>query len=299
MPFVAPNFLSRRYRSRVLPSEWALILYCLGLIGVCSAFRARIPSWPWYAVGHAAVILAASLAAGARSSAVRFFRDWDMCLYIPVLFFLAGGLVHRVHPVDYDESLLAVDRAIGGVAVLRWMRSIERPGLTLLAKGAWIGYYFLPFLPGIALYRRPQRRDFEEAKLLFMLGWLLTYVGYFLLPAQGPGYFEERVGVPQPAWDPATSKVKEWIHALEGEARDTFPSGHATIAALVVFVCLRNRAWTAAAAAVPLSLAVIGSTLYLRYHYLVDVLAGMVLAGFCALLGTWWYRRYNEDRVDP
>lgn len=298
MPFAAPNFLSRRYRSEVLPSEWVLILYSLGLIAVCLVFRSRIPSWPFYVAGHAAVVLAASLAVGGRSAAARFFRDWDMCLYIPVLFFMACALVQRVHPVDYDDSLLAVDRAVGGLAVLRWMKSIETPALTLLAKGAWIIYYVLPLLPAIALYLRPKKQDFQEAKLVFMLGWLLTYVGYFLVPAQGPGYFEKRVGVSQPAWDAATLKVKEWIHVLEGEARDTFPSGHATIAALVVFVCVWNRAWVTAAAAIPLALAVLLSTLYLRYHYLVDVLAGLALAGFCALLGTWWYRRYDERRID-
>ncbi len=234
---------------------------------------------------------------GARSGFGRFFRAWDMCLYVPALFLMACALVHRVHPTDYDDRLIAIDRAIGGVAVLRWMGAIEAPFLTLLAKASWISYYFIALIPGVALYRRPRSQDFEETKTVFMLGWLLTFVGYFLVPAEGPGYHADKVGVAQPAWDAATSKAKEWIYALEGDARDTFPSGHAVVAALVIFSCLRNRAWGAAAVGIPVSLAVAVSTLYLRYHYLVDVLAGVVLAGFCALFGTWWYRRNDERKI--
>ncbi len=297
MPLVAPSFLSRPYRSQVQPSEWVIVLYSLGMILVCAVFRAAIPGWYLYAAGHALIILMTGLMVGARSGFGRFFRAFDMCLYVPALFFMACALVHRVHPVDYDDRLLAIDRAIGGIAVMRWMASIETPFLTLLAKAAWISYYFIALIPGIALYRRSQPQDFQEAKVVLMLGWLLTYAGYFLVPAEGPGYHPDKVGVAQPAWDATTTKVREWVYALEGDARDTFPSGHAAIAALVVYVCLRNRAWTAAAAGIPLSLAVIASTLYLRYHYLSDVLAGIVLAGVCAFFGTWWYRRYDEGKI--
>jgi membrane-associated phospholipid phosphatase len=297
MPLIAPNFLSRPYRSRVLPSEWTVILYCLALILVCLIFQARIPRASYYAAGHALILILTAVMVGAESRFGRIWRDFDLCLYVPALFFMVCALVHRVHPVDYDDRLLAIDRAIGGVSVLRWMASIETPLLTVLAKAAWISYYVVALIPAVALYLRPRKQDFEEAKIVFLLGWLLTYVFYFLVPAEGPGYHEKEVGVAQPAWDAGTAKVREWIFALEGEARDTFPSGHAVIAVLVVFVCLRTRAWVAGALGIPLSLAVIASTLYLRYHYFVDVLAGTVLAGFCAFFGTWWYRKYDERKI--
>lgn len=307
MPFVAPNFLSRQYRSRVLPSEWVAILYCLGMIVLCVAFRERIPSWHLYAGGHAGILLLTMLMAGAESRAGKFFRAFDMVVYVPAFFFMVCQLVHRVHPVDYDARLIALDRSIGGIGLLGWMRSIETPTLTLLSKLAWISYYFIAFFPGIALYARGARaaprpgsgRAFEEAKLVLILGWLVSYSAYFALPAQGPAYHEKETGVPQPAWEGPTPALKEAIYALEGEARDTFPSGHVIIAVLVLFLCVRNGTWVAAAGAVPLSLGVIWSTLYLRYHYFVDVLAGAAVAGLCAGFGVWWYRRDAEGKSRP
>ena len=111
-------------------------------------------------------------------------------------------------------------------------------------------------------------------------------------PAEGPACHEAATGVPQPVWAGHSSTLKELIYALEGEARDTFPSGHAIIAAITIVVCFRNRLWGPSLAAVPLSLAVIASTLYLRYHYLIDVLVGLAVAGLCCVVGVAWHRRH-------
>ncbi len=293
MHLVAP-VLSRDPRARLLPSERASVAYAAVLVAICLAASGRIPGWPFYAAGHAALLALAFVLAGAASPAGRFLRDFDMCLTIPAFFFMAGRLVHLVHPTDYDPQLIAIDRAIGGIAVLEWMRSIEAPWLTRLSKGAWISYFFLPLVPAIALYLRQDRSAFREAKTTYLLGWLVSYLLYFAVPAEGPGYHPQAVGVPQPAWDPTSSKLKEWIHALEGEARDTFPSGHVIIAALTVFVCLRWRLRAVSIAAIPLSIAVVWSTLYLRYHYLVDALAGLLVAAACAWGAVAWHRRHDR-----
>jgi hypothetical protein len=194
MPFVAPNFLSRQYRSRVQPCEWVMILYCFAMMLVVALFRARIPGWSYYLAGHGLLILTTALLVGAESKAGRFVRAFDMCVTIPVVFFMACALIHRVHPTDYDPQLIAIDRSIGGVALMRWMKSMESSTLTRLSQGAWMSYYFIALIPGVALYRRPHKQGFEEAKLIFMLGWLLSYAGYFLVPAEGPGYHEAEVG---------------------------------------------------------------------------------------------------------
>lgn len=297
MPFVAPNFLSRQYRSRVQPSEWVAILYCLGMALLCAVFAERIPGWTFYAGAHLAILFLTAVAVGTTSRAGRFFRAFDMAVYIPAFFFMVCQLVHRVHPVDYDASLIAADRAIGGVAVLGWMQSIETQLLTLVSKAAWVSYYFIAFIPGIALYRRAAPQAFEEAKLVLMLGWLVSYALYFAVPAEGPGYHAQAIGVSQPAWDGTTSRLKDWIYALEGDARDTFPSGHAIIALLAAFLSVRNKAWGAAALTLPLAAGILWSTLYLRYHYLADVLAGAVVAALCAGAGFAWYRRHDEAKI--
>jgi membrane-associated phospholipid phosphatase len=65
--------------------------------------------------------------------------------------------------------------------------------------------------------------------------------------------------------------------------RDAFPSGHVSAALLSVHYMFRfmpRLAWCA----LPAVFFMIFATLYLRYHYAADILAGGMLAALCALL---------------
>ncbi|MFN3486243.1 MAG: phosphatase PAP2 family protein, partial [Planctomycetota bacterium] len=55
--------------------------------------------------------------------------------------------------------------------------------------------------------------------------------------------------------------------------------------------CARHRLTASARIAVPLSAAILASTLYLRYHYLVDVLAGAVLGVGAGAAAAGWMNR--------
>ncbi|MBI2898999.1 MAG: phosphatase PAP2 family protein [Planctomycetes bacterium] len=279
---------------RLTPYDWVVVVYSAGVAILILATHARVPDWWLYAGVHAAV--AASCIGMAlwnpRNRLLSFLHDWDVAVYIPVLFFMTCVLAHRVHPVDYDAQLIAIDRRIGGIAVLKWMEKIQTSALTTASKSVWIAYYFLTLVPGIPLYLR-RRSGFLEAKLLVVLSFLVSYAGYFALPAQGPGYFQQEIGVAQPRFEESkvASSMKRTIYELEGEARDTFPSGHVMIAAMTIVLLVRNRLWRTCLIGVPFALGVIWSTMYLRYHYLIDGIAGLALVALIAWLAPKWQRR--------
>lgn len=292
MPGESADLLSVRIRARFRPSERVTAAYALLLTGLCVVFSEQIPGWPLFVLGHLAVPAATSILARRDSPAARRIRDFDLLYVIPVFFFMACALVHRIHPVDYDPVLISIDRAIGGTAVLGGMHAVETPLLTTLAKSVWVSYYGVALVPGVALYRRRgDRAGFEEARLAYALAWCASYLGYFLVPAEGPGYHAQAIGIPQPAWTGPSAALKSVIDSLEGEARDTFPSGHAAIAVVTIFLCARHRLKASARIAVPLSTAILASTLYLRYHYLVDVLAGAALGVGAGAAAAVWMNR--------
>lgn len=303
MPFVAPNEVFRKFRGGAQPVDYVFLLYSLAIVVAISLRREAIPHWWAYAAAHGAVAVGVAATAGrcgaARSGFRRFWRSWDLLVYIPALFWMTTQLVHLVNPVDQDVVLIGWDRAIGGDALLRWTMTWATPATDEIGKIVWVSYYFLPLLSGIALYRREDPRSFEEAKLVLVLGWLVSYAGYYLLPALGPLYFKEELGLTDPSGGVAIAGVlKGVVSGLEGaEARDTFPSGHVMIAVLVVFLSLRNRLWRVSAVAVPLGLGVAVSTITLRYHYFVDVLAGLALCVPIAWGAVAWYRRYDEGKI--
>lgn len=282
---------------RLRHSDWVVIVYAVIVSGLVVIARERVPNWGLFVLAHCAIagttLLLAAWEPRSSRTWVRLLRDFDVLFYVLSFFLMTIYLVHRVHPVDYDQQLILIDRAIGGFAVLKWMESIDHPLLTDISKVTWILYYPLPLIVGIPLYLRKDRGCFHELKLFYLLAWLVSYLGYFAVPAEGPGYHQEAVGVSQPNWEETvvSSSLKEGIDAVEGEARDTFPSGHVMIAAMTILACFRYRLWRAALIALPFSFAVMWSTLYLRYHYLVDGLVGIALVLLIAWLGSLWHRR--------
>jgi len=286
--------------SDIRPSDWVVVVYSLIVAVLILVARERVPNWGLFLLGHLAcigmVFLLAAWEPRTTQKWVRYLRDFDALFYIIGLFMMTTLLVHRVHPIDYDPQLISIDRSIGGIAILKWMESISHPVLTDISKVTWILYYPLPLLVGIPLYRRRDRSLFYELKLLYVLTWLVSYLGYFALPAEGPGYHQEAIGVAQPKWEETvvSASIKEGIDVMEGEARDTFPSGHVMIAAMTIMACFRYRLRKVAWIAVPFSLAVMWSTLYLRYHYLIDGLVGIGLVLLITWLGGLWFRRSRE-----
>ena len=267
-------------------SDWAITAYCV-VVSILIAATA-VPQWWLFVLGHGAIVAAAwALVKFDRPGIIGFLRCFDALVYVPVVFLMAMLVVHRVNPHDCDGLLGRIDASIGGIALLRAMKRIETSWLTDLAKLAWMSYYPLPLVAAIPLFIRG-RAAFVPLKNALVLGWVVSYLCYFAMPAVGPGNRAEELGVPQPAFAASviSSTAKSLIFAAEApEPRHTFPSGHTIIAVIVGWHLLRHRRgrpWLLIG--VQLALGVVLSTIYLRYHYVVDVLVGIVIAAGCIAL---------------
>jgi membrane-associated phospholipid phosphatase len=118
-------------------------------------------------------------------------------------------------------------------------------------------------------------------------------MGYLLVPAIGPIYtLRNQYTVP------LQQAVGLFNHEIDFMnfariRRDVFPSMHVAISFVVWLYAYRNSRklfWLLT----PLILSLWLSTLYLHYHYLVDVVAGLVLAPLSFVLANWMFRRFGE-----
>ena len=74
------------------------------------------------------------------------------------------------------------------------------------------------------------------------------------------------------------------LNNLENTKTDAFPSGHTAIALLSLYYAWKFREKTYTTVLVPSVLALILSTVYLRYHYVIDVIAGVLLAALTIII---------------
>lgn len=226
-----------------------------------------------------AVALAATLALarlGFRHGLPGLIRDAVPFAVVVAVF---GELQHGIealNPARYDVFLSGLDRRWLGAAVLAWRGALGRPALLTDASYlAYASFYFLPVVVLLAAWVRRDHRAFGRASFTVLLGFYLSYVGYFLWPALGPRLApsEEAALLGGGA---VSHAVRSFLRAAEGTTLDAFPSGHAAISMLAVHVGTRlfprvgPLLWAWAAA-------IVFSTVYVQAHYAVDVAAGALL----------------------
>jgi len=111
--------------------------------------------------------------------------------------------------------------------------------------------------------------------------------GYMLVPAIGPA-----IAFPSLFHHALSGSTYENITGLIDTARatrDVFPSLHVAISSIVLYYAWR-RGRALFVITLPLVLANWLSTIYLRYHYLIDVIAGWATAIAAIALAAWILR---------
>jgi membrane-associated phospholipid phosphatase len=221
--------------------------------------------------------------------ALRIAADFYPAAFIAFVYESLGALIAAVRGGPRDDLLIAADRAILGGDLAALLQPLVTPFLAAFLYIAYSTYYFLPLVLGGFLWSR----DVAAARrYIFTLTacFYVSYAGYFTIPAYGPRTaLSDRNRVPLET-SPVASAISRTINQLEHTKLDAFPSGHTMITTAVLIVAwrrFRKLFWFL----LPVAVLLILSTMYCRYHYLVDVLAGIVLAFATVPLGDRLYDR--------
>jgi membrane-associated phospholipid phosphatase len=100
--------------------------------------------------------------------------------------------------------------------------------------------------------------------------------------------------VPASVQDAVFFQVMGWIYDRFEATGAAFPSSHVAVALCTLFFSfryLRRVRYLHLVAAILLCV----STVYGRYHYVLDVVAGIAVAALLVPLGDWLYRKYGDS----
>jgi membrane-associated phospholipid phosphatase len=280
---------------RVRPLEGLNLLALAVLSGLTVAVWRRLADPEGillrYGVMAIGLLLAAALVARQRGLwlPLRVAVDFYPAAFVPLLFESLGPLIPAARGGARDKILIAADRALLGVDATVWLERFVRPFWNDFFYLAYATYYFLPLILGGLLWARhpPVARRY-----IFTLSFCfyVSYAGYFTVPALGPRFaLADRQTVALET-SPLSRSIARTIDELERTKLDVFPSGHTMVTAAVLLVASR-RARPVFWALLPVGTALVFSTVYCRYHYVVDVLAGLLLALLSVPLGDRLYDR--------
>lgn len=206
--------------------------------------------------------------------------DFGPILPILLVFDNLGPFLLATSRVDLDPLLVAADRLLFlGADPTRLLEPFMGPLFLDVLTVCYALYYFHPIVLGAILWRDDLREGTPGARFpRYVFGMLLvfyvSYAGYFLVPAIGPRFTLPHDG-PLPRGAVAQA-IDGTLDRLETNRRNCFPSGH-TMVTVAVLVEAARRSRKTFLGFLPFAAGLVLATVAGRYHYVVDVLAGIVL----------------------
>jgi membrane-associated phospholipid phosphatase len=265
------------------------------LSAVTLAFNRSLPAWEWLIVRYCLLAFAiVSIALSASSlhiwKPVRILYAFLPILIIPVIFDSLGDLIPGIWKRYFDDFLIRIDYKLFGVNPTVWMERFIHPVLTDILQIAYSSYYFIPISLGILLYVRNKKKDFDEAVFGIVLCFYLSYIGYLLFPAVGPRFTLKHLQTVDFQESPMAVAIQNMLNRLENTKTDAFPSGHTAVALMTLYYAWKCREKVLFRILLPVVSALVISTVYLRYHYVIDVVAGVLVTAVTICLAPRVYK---------
>ncbi len=217
-------------------------------------------------------------------------------------YFTLRALLHGLQPVLLDSALLRIDEMIFGVTPSQFLDRFVTHGTVEWFSFFYYGYFYILAVHLLgSLFFDDGRRMFE---ILFggMLVVSLGHTIYTLVPGEGPfahypELFQHELAVGGFWWSQVSKAV-----AAAGAQFDIFPSLHTAFPSFFALHAFRHRktrpykyTWPINAF---LAINIMIATLFLRWHYGIDVIMGLLLAFSAQRLAMAAYRAETLRRDD-
>lgn len=220
---------------------------------------------------------------------IAFIVDFYPAAFLPLLFNTLEPLIQALRGGPKDEWLMAADRALFGVDVTVWAQRLVRPLRSDIFYCFYSTYYFIALTLGLVLWRR-RRATALRFVFTLMVVYYVSWTGYFIIPALGPRFAQASQYTVSLTTTPIARAINDTIDAMEKTKFDVFPSGHTMISMAVLLVAWK-RARDVFWVLLPIATGLIISTVYCRFHYVIDVIAGTTLAFITVPVGDGVYDR--------
>jgi membrane-associated phospholipid phosphatase len=288
--------------------EWIALGY-LGLSSVLFVLLAENLAHPVRLIGVQALVTTIILSLcriGARAAeraeqqgedfASKFWHFWRH--WYPHLFFLfcfeeMGKLVHLVNPGWEDAKLITFDHWLTGVNPSLWLERFAHPAVNEFMQFAYFTYFLYLLIIGAVLYCQRDFKSYWAVMTYSAVGYVFGYVIAMLFPVQSPWFTLAGQWHGDLAGGPFTALINfiEKCGRVHGAA---FPSQHVAGAMAALLGAWRHRRWMFWTF-LPFVACMCVSTVYVRNHYVADVLGGLVTGTLGYVIGCWVMKRTPQS----
>jgi membrane-associated phospholipid phosphatase len=191
-----------------------------------------------------------------------------------------------------DDRLIAIDRWLLGTDAGLLIERLAHPVLTRVM--GWVYAAQLAVMPLLVLgfYLQGRPAQSQRVALALLVICALGIAGYFLVPTVGPYVHQAKLFRGRLPGASASDPLMTFIDDARGVARDCFPSLHVGYV-VISAIFLRQISRRAFIAYLPFAGLVVLSTIYLRVHYVIDLVAGVPVGWAAVALAQRIQRRWG------
>lgn len=231
-------------------------------------------------------------------------RDWVPFLFIAFIYENLHDVAGRITQYDVASYMYHWDKMIFGVQPTVWMQNIFSPWLTDVMSISYALYFAFPLLIMFFLSLSGRRRAFRRMVLCLTFVFIIGFLCYVFFPCSPPRYF-----MPDAYTHPHRLSGIFLYNQLQGMwdgfsviGGGAFPSLHVGISSVALIYAYRFRNMTRLNTVIwylyiPLVTSLWVSTVYLRHHWFIDILAGWVVAFLSYFLAERSLKMWNKLRM--
>ena len=223
-----------------------------------------------------------------------FLRDILPFSYCLAIYTNLHDTVHFANPNDIHNYLIAIDQWLFGVQPCVWSQQFIRPWLTEIFSFCYMVFFLFAPVVAFVLFMQKKRREFRETIVTVILCFYCGYILYVLFPAVPPRLTLASLYTVTLNGTILTGIANRTIDMLPGWSRCAFPSLHSAVTLLSLMFAwkyTRITFWLM----LPFCIGLFLSTIYLRHHYVIDLIAGWALVIpvwlYIPRFDRWWQNR--------
>jgi len=212
-------------------------------------------------------------------------------LIFTAYFYGETGYYNNIFFADLDGIFVQLEESIFGLQPSVWFSAkFDSFWFNELMFFSYFSYYLIVFIFPLIVYLK-KRNEFDRMFFLIIFSFYAYYLIFVIFPVVGPQFYfpAEQAGITHPG---IFGKIVLFFQDAGETPTGAFPSSHVGLSWIILFASAKSNKKIFTIILL-LALLICFSTVYIKAHYVVDVIAGLISAVIFYFGGNWIYRRYH------
>ena len=221
------------------------------------------------------------------NSFTSFFKNLYPLIFIGYFYTETSYLKNIFIDTNLDAQITNLECYLWGCQPsLVFSQNMPQDWFAELMNICYFSYYLITTVVCLAIYFKNRAESYESI-FIVIVSFYLYYIVFALIPVAGPQFFYGYSDIEPPYF---FGKIMHYILLNVEEPTGAFPSSHVGIALILSYVAFKHQRLVFYIS-LPFVIGICFATVYLKAHYLVDVIGAFISVPIFIAVSTYLYKK--------